>query len=181
MYLNFGDNPLQKSVSSLLWTLSGDSKGATQICGVPYTALPIATLISVETEIPMLMRRKEPKAWGTKNLIEGQFKKGEVCVVIEDVVTTGISILQTVKDLKNEGLRVEEAYVILDREQGGRKNLEENGIRMKSLYTLTRLMEILLDAGKVTPAMVQDVKDYLKRDQAYLDNYIKGTLTPYRE
>lgn len=157
-------------MSSLLWTLSKSATNVSQICGVPYTALPIATLISAEVNIPMLIRRKEAKAYGTKKLIEGQFEKGQTCIIIEDVVTTGSSILETTKDLVNEGLLVEEAVVILDREQGGRQNLEANGIRMRSLFTLTSLMAYLLDSGKVTPAVVEQVRNYLEQSQTDLQS-----------
>ncbi|XP_048512300.1 uridine 5'-monophosphate synthase-like [Athalia rosae] len=153
----------QKALSSLLWNLSENSGGATQLCGVPYTALPLATLISVEADMPMLIRRKEVKSYGTKKLIEGEFKEGEICVIVEDVVTTGSSILETAKDLLNEGLKVQEAIVILDREQGGKNNLKINGIRMRSLYTLSSFMGYLLEARKVTLPVVESVSSYLKR------------------
>ncbi|XP_012258383.2 uridine 5'-monophosphate synthase-like [Athalia rosae] len=154
---------LMTSLSSLLWNLSENGGGATQLCGVPYTALPIATLISIEADMPMLIRRKEAKSYGTKKLIEGQFKEGEICVIVEDVVTTGSSILETAKDLLNEGLKVQEAIVILDREQGGKNNLKINGIQMKSLYTLSSLMGYLLEAGKVSLPVVESVKSYLEQ------------------
>ncbi|XP_015110463.1 uridine 5'-monophosphate synthase [Diachasma alloeum] len=154
-----------KKISKTLWGLAEDDK-VVQICGVPYTALPIASVISAESDIPMVIRRKEAKAYGTKKLIEGSFKQGDTCVIIEDVVTSGSSILETVRDLKNEGLKVTEALVIMDREQGGRKNIENSGIKMQSLYTLTQLMGYLLEAKKVTAETVERVTEYLKESRA---------------
>lgn len=153
-------------MAKALWTLSNDTTKVSQICGVPYTALPLATLISVDNEIPMLMKRKETKSYGTKKLIEGTFSSGDNCVIIEDVITSGSSILETVDALKKEHLNVTEAYVIIDREQGGKKNLENHGIKVKSLYVITQLMQYLLEAGKITPKVVKDVNDYLTTNQA---------------
>ncbi|XP_063980897.1 uridine 5'-monophosphate synthase [Diachasmimorpha longicaudata] len=155
-----------RKISKILWALAEDDKDVDQICGVPYTALPIASVISVESDIPMLIRRKEAKAYGTKKLIEGSFKQGDTCVIIEDVVTSGSSILETVRDLQNEGLNVTKALVIMDRQQGGRKNIENSGIQMQSLYTLSQLMDYLLEAKKVTAETVQTVTTYLSENVA---------------
>jgi len=114
----------------------------------------------------MLMKRKEAKSYGTMKLIEGAFLPGETCVIIEDVITSGSSILETVDVLKKENLNVTEAYVLIDREQGGRKNLENHGIKIKSLFVITQLMRYLLEAGKITPEIAKDVDDYLATNRA---------------
>lgn len=66
------------------------------ICGVPYTALPMSTLIAVKGNKPMVLRRKEAKGYGTKQLVEGIYEKGDRCVIVEDVISTGSSILETI-------------------------------------------------------------------------------------
>ncbi|KAG5324498.1 UMPS synthase, partial [Acromyrmex heyeri] len=157
---------LMLKLAKALWTLVDDPAKVSRICGVPYTALPLATLISVEEKIPMLMKRKEAKSYGTKKLIEGIFLPGENCVIIEDVITSGSSILETVDVLKKENLSVTEAYVLIDREQGGKKNLENHEIKVKSLFVTTQLMKYLLEAGKITPEIVKDVDNYLAANQA---------------
>uniref|UniRef100_A0A336KMV5 Uridine 5'-monophosphate synthase n=1 Tax=Culicoides sonorensis TaxID=179676 RepID=A0A336KMV5_CULSO len=139
------------------------------VCGVPYTALPIATLISVKDNTPMLIRRKEAKDYGTKKLIEGKFAANETCLIIEDVVTSGSSIMDTVKDLRSEGLNVTDSIVVVDREQGGALNTENNGVKMHSLFTLSYLLKVLLDAGKVEKSTVEAVSKYIETCQIRVD------------
>ncbi|XP_068631662.1 uridine 5'-monophosphate synthase [Battus philenor] len=153
-------------ISNLLYEVCLKNSNYDHLCGVPYTALPIATLLSVKTKKSMLMRRKEAKAYGTKKLIEGHFKANEKCFIVEDVVTSGSSVLETVKDLRNEGLVAEEAVIILDREQGGKQNLEINDVKMTSLFTMSNLIGILVKNNCITQQIGDKVIDYLKNIQA---------------
>ena len=151
---------LLKQIASLLWAkikpLSFDL-----LCGVPYTALPIATAICVAHDIPMVMRRKESKDYGTKKMIEGVFQAGQTCLIIEDVISSGASILETVDPLEKEGLRITDAIVIINREQGGENKLKDKGINLHSLLTISDLVTTLQQEEKISTATAQSVREFL--------------------
>ncbi|KAL3271881.1 hypothetical protein HHI36_022351 [Cryptolaemus montrouzieri] len=151
---------LRESLVQLMMEMI-DIKNSKLVCGVPYTALPIATIISLISILPMVMRCKEAKSYGTKELIEGIFSDGDSCLIIEDVVTSGSSILETVEDLKASGIVCSEAIVLLDREQGGKAFLAENGIKRHSILTITELMRFLFKRGFITAEIKATVNDHI--------------------
>lgn len=113
------------------------------ICGVPYTALPFATCMSVDNNMPMLIQRKEVKAYGTKKRIEGKIIPGQHCLIVEDVVTTGGSVLETKKYLEDEGLVVTDVVVAVNREQGAIEKLAESNLRCHALMSLSEILALL--------------------------------------
>ena len=132
---------LLRDISEAMWQKVGGN--IELVCGVPYTALPIATCMSLDHDIPMVMRRKEKKDYGTKQMIEGVFEKGQSCLIIEDVITTGGSILETAADLEEAGLTVKDLVVLIDREQGGRENLEKK-YTTHTILTISDMLKTLL-------------------------------------
>ncbi|MES2998919.1 MAG: orotate phosphoribosyltransferase [Pseudomonadota bacterium] len=125
-----------RAVANALWDCVKEIKPSL-LCGVPYTALPVATCISLDQNLPMLICRKEAKDYGTKKQIEGIFSKGQDCLIVEDVITTGGSVLKTIEILEKEGLQVSEVAVLVDREEGGRETLENKGYHLHSVFTLS--------------------------------------------
>ena len=114
------------------------------ICGVPYAALPMATAMSLDSYLPLIIKRKEAKDYGTKRLIEGIFTKGQNCLLVEDVITSGKSLLETIDEVENEGIDVSDIVVVLDRQQGGKQLLESRGYNVHTLFTISEVCNHLL-------------------------------------
>ena len=135
------------------------------LCGVPYTALPIATAISLQHDKPMVLRRKEAKDYGTKKIIEGSFKKNQRCLIIEDLITSGLSVFETIRPLEEEGLLIKDVAVLLDREQGGRKKLSDQGYQLHTVFTLSKLLEVLEQEERITSSTTTTVREFIASNQ----------------
>lgn len=106
-----------------------------KVAGPALGAVPIATAVSLTSGIPMLMIRKSKKGYGTSKLIEGELKQDDRVVVVEDVTTTGNSLLKAVEAVKDSGGLVVRALVAVDREEGARENLLKKGVKLEPLVT----------------------------------------------
>ncbi len=120
------------------------------ICGVPYSGLTFASGIAYADSIPMLLKRKEIKSYGTKKILEGDFKAGQTCILIEDVVTSGASIIETIQPIKDQGLIVKDVITFIDRNQGGKEILFKHGYTLHSIIDLFTITDILLTHNKIT-------------------------------
>jgi orotate phosphoribosyltransferase len=124
------------------------------ICGVPYTALPIATCLSLQNNIPMIMRRKEKNLYGTCKQVQGNYHIGQSCLLIEDVITTGNNVIETAEDLEEEGLIIYDVAIFIDKEGKGKENLMKKNYIVHSALTLTNIvhglisLEVLSDAQR---------------------------------
>lgn len=125
-----------KEIAELLSThVKGDI-----LAGVELGAVPLTVAVALITGKDYLIIRKKEKGYGTEKLIEGEFEKGLTVDIIEDVVTTGGSVLRAVKILRNAGLEVQRVICVVDREEGGRENLEKEGVELIALLKARDLL-----------------------------------------
>jgi orotate phosphoribosyltransferase len=105
-------------------------------------AVLLGGAVSMETGLPLLIVRKEPKGYGTAKQLEGRAEQGERVTVIEDVVTTGGDSLRSAQVLREAGLDVIGLVVVLDRGEGGEENIRAAGIPYSPLF---RIQDLELD------------------------------------
>ncbi len=113
--------------------------------GAPYSAVPIASYICLFSSLmgsprPSFFIRKQSKGHGLEKLLEGKQVKGHsrICVV-DDVVTTGDSLLDAISTVEREGhCKVEWALALVDRNELGRETIESQGYKFWSLFTVIR-------------------------------------------
>ncbi len=135
------------------------------IAGIPYTALPIATAISVDQDWPMVYARKEVKDYGTKKKIEGVFKEGDTALIIDDLITTGGSKFETIEPFEASGLKITDFLVLVDREQGGGRMLEEKGYNFHGVIGINELLDILKENDKIDDDSYKKSKDFIAATQ----------------
>lgn len=123
----------------------------------PLAGLPLGTALGLDMDKPLIYPRKTAKSYGTGKSVEGHWSIGQTAVVIDDVITSGDSILQAIVSLKTAGLQVQEAVVLIDREQGGIATLREEGYNLRACISISRLLSILEEHGRITAKQRQKV------------------------
>ncbi|MBS7633274.1 orotate phosphoribosyltransferase [Candidatus Bathyarchaeota archaeon] len=118
--------------------------------------------IGCKLELPCIIVRKEDKAYGVTGRIAGaEVTKGEKILFFDDVVTEGLAKLEGIKPLEELGAKISHLMVVVDREQGGRENLEKLGYKVHALATITDLVEKLVQSNRIPEKHAQAVLDYV--------------------
>jgi uridine monophosphate synthetase len=132
-----------------------------RLAAVPYAALPTGAAIALQLNQPLIYPRKEVKEHGTQRAVEGAFQAGQTALAIEDVVTSGGSLLRAIETLEGAGLVVRDAVVLVDREQGGGERMAAAGYRLHAVLTMRQIIEVLRDQARISAEMAQKVEAYL--------------------
>ena len=112
-----------------------------KVAGPALGAVPIATAVSLESKLPLLMIRKEKKGYGTSKLIEGELNPDDNVIVVEDVSTTGGSLLKAIKAIQDNGGNVVRAFVVVDRQEGAIEEFEKEGIILEPLISVDEFFD----------------------------------------
>jgi len=139
-YLFESDPRLLKAIAEALVPLV--PPGMDALAGLEMGGIPIATMLSQLTGLPMLSVRKKAKDYGTCKIAEGGQVKGRNLLIVEDVVTSGGAILDAAKALRAEGALLAHVVCVIDRESGGPANLAKIDLALRPLFTMTELKKV---------------------------------------
>ncbi len=113
---------------------------ATRLAAPELGAVALAAAASLESGLPFLIVRKEAKEYGTGNRLEGPYGDGECVCLVEDVVTSGGALLESIEALREAGLVVHTAVCVVDREEGGADALARHAVRLRPLFRAGELL-----------------------------------------
>jgi orotate phosphoribosyltransferase len=114
---------------------------ATRLAAPELGAVALAAAASLESGLPFVIVRKEPKEYGTGNRLEGPYDEGECLCLVEDVVTSGGALLDSIEALRGAGLAVQTAVCVVDREEGGADALARRAVRLRPIFRAGELLE----------------------------------------
>jgi orotate phosphoribosyltransferase len=137
-----------------------NTKNFGRIAGVPVTGMIFASQVAFNLKKPFLYVRKGVRLNGRQRRVEGVLASGDKVLLVDDLMTTGLTLKKAAESVKAEGGIVTDAVVFLDREEGGRQLLEKNGIKLHSLLKISEIAKMLCELGAIEQ---EDLKTILKQ------------------
>jgi orotate phosphoribosyltransferase len=144
---------LQNNIAESVGMNSFDS-----LVSVPTGGLVIASALAIEIVKPLIYVRSKPKDYGTSKSIEGQIHERMKVVMIDDVATTGGSVVNAIKSLKEENIAIEDAYVIVNRMEGADEALKELGVKLHSITNVMQITQALHEQKLVNDDILEKVR-----------------------
>ena len=149
---------LQNNIAESVGLNSFDS-----LVSVPTGGLVIASALAIETVKPLIYVRSKPKDYGTSKSVEGQIHEGMRVVMIDDVATTGGSVVNAIKSLKEASITIEDAYVIVNRMEGADKALKELGVKLHSITNIIQITQALHEQKLVDSDTLEKVRNQINK------------------
>jgi orotate phosphoribosyltransferase len=134
-----------------------------RIAGIPIAGIPFASLVAYKLEKPFLYIRKGARPHGRKKRVEGILTPGDHVLLIDDLITTGISLRKAGEAIQAEGGVTKDAVVLLDREEGGKENLQREGIRLHALLKISGIADRLHEIGTIDEEQLRTILKQIKK------------------
>ncbi|MCK4314058.1 orotate phosphoribosyltransferase [Candidatus Bathyarchaeota archaeon] len=134
-----------------------------RIAGIPIAGIPFASLVAYNLKKPFLYIRKGVRFHGRQRRIEGILTPGDRVLLIDDLITTGLSLVEAAKAIETEGGVAANAVVLLDRQEEGRKNLEKNGIKLHALLRISEIADRLYEIGAIDEVQLNIILKQIKK------------------
>ena len=133
-----------------------------RILGVPTAGIPFATVVSQKLGLPLIYYRQARKEHGVRKKVEGILERNDRVLVVDDLITTGESVIEAAEVVRDQGGVVNELVVLLDREQGGQESLRSNRIEPHILFKISDAMTWLHSVGLIADDIYQMIKEYIE-------------------
>jgi orotate phosphoribosyltransferase len=134
-----------------------------RVAGIPVAGIPFASLIAYNLKKPFLYIRKGVRLHGRQRRVEGILAPGNRVLLVDDLVTTGLSLRRAAKAITAEGGIVNDAVVLLDREEGGEEKLKTSGIRLHTLLRISEVANMLYETGAINEEQLKTILRQIKR------------------
>ena len=134
------------------------------LASVPTGGLVVTSALAIEIVKPLIYVRSKPKEHGTTISIEGKISAGMKVVMVDDVMTTGTSVLNGINQLKEAGLLVSDLYVIINRLEGGDKTLSDIGVQTHQLTDILEITDILFQEKLIDKEIFEKIKNQVSRN-----------------
>jgi len=134
-----------------------------RIAGIPIAGIPFASQIAYNLKKPFLFLRKGVRFSGRERRVEGILASGDKVLLIDDLLTTGSTLKKAADAVRAEGGVVTDALVFLDREEGGMKLLEKNGVKLHSLLRISEIANILYEIGAIDQENLKTIQKQIKK------------------
>jgi len=133
------------------------TKSFERVAGIPVAGIPFATLIAYLLRKPFLYIRKGVRRHGRERRIEGVIAPGDRILLVDDLVTTGLSLQYAAKTIVAEGGLVSDSVVLLDRQEGGKERLGKSGIRVHALLNIAEIASTLRELGTIDEEQLRTI------------------------
>ena len=128
-----------------------------RIAGLPTAGIPYGAVLAFRTKKPFLYVRKEVKTHGRERRVEGLLSPGERVLIVDDLITTGKSTLEAIDAVRCEGGVVNDAVVLIDREEGGPDALKATDVKLHAFLRITEVAKTLFDMGAIDKRQFEEI------------------------